>query len=759
MKRDLLAAVCLAAAWTVHADNFTWVPGGGATSSFQDGANWNKSGAVPGTSDNALFTAAGTYGVTFNGSVTNTGATAGSSGGTDVAFDLNGSLWKLTGNLVWANSGTARFGGGRLETAGSAVGANQTLVFDSGTSSFSNSLQTTSAGGAVQINGGTHDLGAAGSWGGLILNAAPSGGKSLRMTNGTVNITGAANINAGAKVSLEGGTFLLPSNGNGLFVNGSGTLDVCTNATLDCRNRFYFGAIAGTRSTLNILGGTVTNTGNVVFLGVGANVFGATGVIHLADGLFYSSKHVFAGGNRDNASSSNSVGILHQSGGRLSVPILCLGSYDNSVGVYTQEGGTAYCTGLQLGNKAASARGEIYRTGGTLETPGTIYVGYDSGTTGCLHQTGGELIACGVTAGVASNSVGELFVAGGTLSVTGQYAVFVGSVATAVGRVTVSGGTNRINSFYLGHSGYGLLRVTGGHTYLTNGMAVGSNASGTGRLEVAGGPLTAKHINGGNGYAEALLDGGVLQCSEDSAASSFTSFDRVTLTDRGAVIDTAGRELTFNVSFFNEPGYAGRFTKRGAGRLTLTSFSNTFTGQVAVAGGELAVSGAVYLSGGVAVDAGALLSLTGAIYGTTTASGTASRVDGVLALKSGVTLTAGPGATLGGCGVVTGSVAFAAGSAYGRDKASGSAALQVVGNVQIQSGATVALTGYSVAELEAGIPLVTAAGAGTLQMADSRLPVTLDGVSRLFSWWAVPSDDGKTLTTRFIPLGTMIRLQ
>jgi len=758
MKRDLLTAVCLAAAWTVHADNFTWVPGGGATSSFQDGANWNKSGAVPGTSDNALFTAAGTYGVTFNGGVTNTGATAGSSGGTDVAFDLNGSLWKLTGNLVWANSGTARFGGGRLEIAGSAVGANQTLVLESGTSSFSGSLQTTGAGGAVQINGGTHDLGAVGSWDGLILNTAPSGGTSLRMTNGTVNITGAANINAGAKVSLEGGTFLLPPNGNGLFVNGSGRLDVYTNAALDCRDRFYVGPTAGAQSTLNILGGTVTNTGAAVYLGVGKNVFGATGAIHLAEGIFYSSQPVFVGGHRNDASSSNSVGILHQSGGRLSVPILCLGSYDNSVGVYTQEGGTAYCTGIQLGNKVASARGEIYRSNGTLETPGTIYVGYEPGTTGCLHQTGGELIACGVTVGSASSSMGELFVAGGTLSVTGQYAVFVGGTATAVGRVTISGGTNRINSFYLGHSGNGLLRVTGGHIYLTNGMAVGSNAGGTGRLEVAGGTLTVKHINGGNGYAEALLDGGVLQCSGDSSSASFASFDRVTLTDRGAVIDTAGRDLTFNVAFLNEPGYAGSFTKRGAGRLTLTSYSNTFTGQVAVAGGELAVSGAVYLTGGVAVDAGALLNLTGAIYGTTTASGTASRVDGVLALNSGVTLTAGPGSALGGCGAVTGSVAFAAGSAYGRDKASGSAALQVAGNVQIEAGATVALTGYSVAELEAGIPLVTAAGAGALQLADSRFPVTLDGASSP-EWWAVPSGDGRTLTTRVIRLGTMIRLQ
>jgi hypothetical protein len=181
---------------------------------------------------------------------------------------------------------------------------------------------------------------------------------------------------------------------------------------------------------------------------------------------------------------------------------------------------------------------------------------------------------------------------------------------------------------------------------------------------------------------------------------------------------------------------------------------------VTVEEGELAVSsgGGIYLTGGVAIDAGAILNLAsaGTVRGTVTASGSISRIDGALTLKSGVVLTNGMGAALGGSGVVTGSVVFATGSVCGRDKANGSGALQVTGSTVFQDGVTVALTGYTVQDLAEGIPLLQAGSSGTIQV-PGRMPVTLDGASHS-TWWTNLSADGKTLAARVILFGTLIRV-
>ena len=199
---------------------------------------------------------------------------------------------------------------------------------------------------------------------------------------------------------------------------------------------------------------------------------------------------------------------------------------------------------------------------------------------------------------------------------------------------------------------------------------------------------------------------------------------------------------------------------KGAGPLRLLSPNNAFTGRVTVEEGELLTyaPGAIYLTGGVVVEPGALLNVTaGTVRDALTASGTVSRIDGALALKSGLTLTNGLGAALGGSGVVTGSVVFAAGSAVGRDKADAAGPLLVTGGATFETGAAVRLTGYTEQELAAGIPLVQAGDGATLQ-APGRLPATLDGASNS-TWFAKVTQDGRTLVTRRIIAGTLIGVQ
>jgi len=243
-------------------------------------------------------------------------------------------------------------------------------------------------------------------------------------------------------------------------------------------------------------------------------------------------------------------------------------------------------------------------------------------------------------------------------------------------------------------------------------------------------------------------------------AGFVSMFGKATLTARGAVIDSNGGVLAIPQALSNEVGYAGSFTKKGAGKLGLASWYNAFTGQVAVQEGELNVpgSGAIFLTGGVAIDAGAVLNLSaaGAVRGTLTASGTVSRIDGTLTMKSGTVLTNGLGAALGGGGVVTGSVVFAVGCVYSRDKAVSSGPLHVTAGTVFQSGATVRLTGYTVADLASGIPLVAAVSSGTIQV-PGRMPVLLDGASHPY-WWTSLSVDGKTLTARVVSFGTLIKV-
>jgi len=105
-----IAAVVLAAA-VAYAGNYTWAPISGT--SFQEAVNWNPSTGVPGMADNAIFPA-GTYGVSFAGTVTNANVTVGPN--VDVDFDLGGQTWQLTNAFTFSpGAGTARFSSGTLE--------------------------------------------------------------------------------------------------------------------------------------------------------------------------------------------------------------------------------------------------------------------------------------------------------------------------------------------------------------------------------------------------------------------------------------------------------------------------------------------------------------------------------------------------------------------------------------------------------------------------------------------------------------------
>jgi len=617
-------------------------------------------------------------------------------------------------------------------------------------------------------------------------------GGSLILSNSNCNVANVITpLLTTGLVNLVDGNFLAGNLTMGYTSNGVAIVQQ-TGGQMLITTDTYLGKERNTRGVITQEGGNAWYNGFYV-----GGFSTGVGEVNLAGGTL-----AVVGNSSAVGKIAGSTGRFLQTGGAMIISnSFSVGNAAGAFGVITNTGGSFWMNGaLYLGNSGTGAVGKAYFSGPSNTIPNGITVGNSTNDTGELTLAGGALSSLngGLTIGnlarssgsavisgganifkgltVGSLGTGTLAITGGQLSMTNGVTLVVGNSAGSVGTVTVSGGTNILCGvgITVGNYGYGLCRITGGYTYTTNRLVIGGASNGVGRLELSGGVLSVPIIDGrdmtltnGNpgGYSEVLFDGGTLQHSVDAEASwmpaAFVSvFGKATLTDRGAVVDSNGGMLTIPQALSNEVGYAGSFTKKGAGTLTLASWYNAFTGRVAVQEGELAVSsaGGIYLSGGVTIGAGAVLNLSsaGAVRGTLTASGTVSRIDGTLTMKSGMVLTNGLGAALGGGGVVTGGVVFATGSVYSRDKAVSSGPLRVTAGAVFQSGTAVRLAGYTAADLAAGIPLVAAGSSGTVQVT-GRLPVLLDGASHPY-WWTSLSSDGKTLTARVISFGTLIRV-
>ena len=640
------------------------------------------------------------------------GGTVSNSGGINVGMTVGGGQPKASTGLVYLADGVLYSGSITLGTQSNSVG----MIRQSG--------------GLFRIPAGTLTLGVAQRTLGVFTQ---EGGEAW--CNTIIAGTGAG---ASGEIYLKGGTLTTPNALNLGYGSASVGRLAQSGGSLITSNSLFVGSLSGAYGVYSNTGGRAWC--NQLRVGYAA---GSTGEVFLTGGTLAAS----------GASGASTVGEVAGASARM----------------FQSGGELIVSNALAVGN-AVGAAGSYTNTGGSMWLSGTLIIGNSAGTSGKMLFNGSSLEARGgITVGSYSFATGELALAGGQLPMTNAI-LQVGSLTGAVGKVEISGGTNLFQTIGIGSSGLALLRVTGGYTHTTNRIIVGLATPSTGRVELVGGILAMPFIDGRagpaynnptGGYAEVLFDGGTLRPATDgntpASRNAFVSdFSKATLTGRGAVIDTAGETLMIPQVLSNAMGYAGSFTKKGAGKLTLTSGANNFTGRVAAEEGELAVSGNVYLTGGVAISPGALLSISGTVNDALTASGTVSRIDGALALKTGGALTNGLGAVLGGSGVVTGKVVFATGSAWARDKADPAGTLQVTAGAIFLSGVMARLTGYTPQDLAAGIPLVTAGAVGGLQLS-GWVPVTLDGVSKS-TWWATLSADGKTLTARVIPFGTLIRV-
>jgi autotransporter-associated beta strand protein len=182
----------------------------------------------------------------------------------------------------------------------------------------------------------------------------------------------------------------------------------------------------------------------------------------------------------------------------------------------------------------------------------------------------------------------------------------------------------------------GVVNQTGGSILFVNntnsptGLLLANSSTTLGTYNLKGGVLQVPIVRGGQGASYFNFDGGILKPSSTSnAAGFFQGLTAATVRDGGAIIDTAGYNITISQALL--AGGSGGLTKNGGGVLTLSGAS-TYVGATTVNNGELIVP--TSQSGG-----GAITVADNAGFGVSVVSAASSLAVSSLTLGSGAGTT------------------------------------------------------------------------------------------------------------------------
>ncbi|WP_225421126.1 autotransporter-associated beta strand repeat-containing protein [Sphingomonas parva] len=685
----------------------------GTTIGVDDFANQGILSVLAGTS--AINTLGGAGAVTFAGGNLSLGAANGSMTISGAIGGSSGSLTKTgTGPLTLSGAntftGSTRVLGGTLAIAsGSGLGGtveNQAVLQNGGriggltTNSGSLSsifvLTGLSNSGSAQVRGE--------------LNGAVANSGTLTLTGATTGID--------ALTQTTSGTFDLAGNdvtigslaGAGNVQLGSAALRLGGNeATTD-----FAGTIAGA--------GSVTKTGTGAFTLSGANSYAGGTAIEQGTLAIAASGSV-AGDVGNSATFSNAgrvggvlvnagvasnsgtigIGVGNLGGGQFTNSGTVNGGLGNATGARATNSGTITGGVSNLGELASSGTiGGTLDNSGTASLRGSIGGAFNQGSTGSAVLTGALSVAGNFTQAAPArldlagfdaqtrtiSGAGTITLGSGTLTTgtDGVSTIFAGTISGA-GRLVKTGAGNLIltgsNDIGGGTTiSAGAVQIGNGGTTGTLGGPIVNNAfliiNRSDALTLAG-PISGTGMVFHNGTGTTTLTG----------ANSYSGGTRVsagrlvgnTVSLQGDIRNDA------NLEFAQAVGgtYAGRITgtgmleKTGAGLLTMSGDSGTFTGGTFVRGGGLNVAGSLARS----------------------------------------VVTIGNGGTLFGNGIVGGIVAQAGGTVAPGNSVG---VIHVAGDVTFAPGSTY------LAEVDAtGADLILATGranlAGTIAVANSAPPV------------------------------------
>jgi len=409
------------------------------------------------------------------------------------------------------------------------------------------------------ISGVEHDWGTAGNW-------SPSGVPTSAIY---LFITNTTSLNYPL---ISSGTFTNSDVWLGAYNSNPSRLDI-TGGNLFLVSYLAVGPDAGSVSTLNHSGGTVTVTGGNVFF-VGQN--GGTGTYNLSgNAVLTSSKTLNVGYN------STSTGIFNMTGGTLTVT--------NSV---------------NIGGRGAAGDGTPTATfnmsAGTFTSTSWFSIGESGvGSVGVFNLSGGTVNAAtsggtAVNLGDRDGSSGTLNVSGGTFNSTGG-GIQVGNHWTGSG---VNTGTLTITNTGVVNTG-----PSSG-----NGIKLASSAASTGTVNLGGGILMTHRIQNGSGSGTFNFNGGTLTATANNA-TFMQGLSAAYVLASGAIIDTTNFSVTI-AQGLSDGGGGGGLTKLGSGVLTLSG-ANNYTGPTIVQAGTLTLDATPSPTyGSVTISNGAVLGLS-----------------------------------------------------------------------------------------------------------------------------------------------------
>ena len=595
----------------------------GATSTdWNTAGNWSGN-AVP-TGENAIVnnTSGNTATISANISVTPTdiivrngsridhlAGTAGTGGGS----------WMWVENGVYNLANTASAGGisGFAQGTGSLSATGNLLVGAWGDN----------RNGTINVNTtGTFAVS-----GELFLGDSTGSQGALNLESGTMTVNNKITVgnNRGTgTVTMSGGS-LTKTGGDQTFVgrdNGTGTLTQ-SGGTIALNPDFYVGQGGGGNGTLNVSGSSVLNTGRDFVIGRE----GGTGSLNMSGGTITKT-----GDEKMIVGHNNGVGTVVHSGGTISANNeLYIGNENSGArGTYTLSGTGALNVANEVVVGRESGTGILNVDGGTMTTTGNgnMYVGRRNGT-GTLNQTDGTIVV-NKEFGVGTRDDGKIGtgtynLSGGSIAVANNF--FVGKEQGASGTMEMTGGTlGTSESLRIGHNqATGVFTQSGGTVNVQNEVYIGNENSGssvgtytlsgtgavnvgnevhigrdnaTGTLNLNGGTLMTKKLEGGNGSATVNFNGGVLKAKENQD-NLIQNLDVANVQSGGAKINSNG----FNVATSQALTGTGGLEKLGAGSLTLSA-NNTYAGTTTVSEGLLKVNGSV---GSVTVSSGGSLGGSG----------------------------------------------------------------------------------------------------------------------------------------------------
>ena len=670
---------------------------------------------------------------------------------------IGGANYSVGNSLIITNGGQCS---GSTVQIGSYTGGNSNWVYVGSTTGTNSTLSAVSTdvsigGGASTGNRVTVDQGGLLTAGQYfkIGDVANSVGNSLIITSGGQIIAGSGTVNIGNNATANGngvtvvdGGIMTNMPGINVGTSGNGNYLVVTNGgQVSTRNMLklgqnagansnwvYVGSTTGTNSLLSLSEydleiGCAANTGNRVMVdqggvmnvnryllvGFGANAVGNYMVI-TNGGLVVSSNDSYVGAWNSGASSnfvviasstaSNSVWNL------VNKP-LYIGHNASANGNYMNIFGGGMATNISTltvgGNNAASGNYVNLSGGGLLEINSGITMGTAGGAANnTLSNQGGILQFTTLTPSITTNAGGNVIVMnGGTLGYRNVSNVNIANNWTLSDnlrkmlwqgnnslRLDNASGNNALATSYIFATGQpqgtynyvGLSLVNGSPAFRGKGATFGATTGDN------SGSLLVANVTG-----TATFEGVVTNFSANVILASINNLvasNGIVWMNGSASTTTVGtvsfdlkttNSLNSGTVTFNQSGGAtqivngvvngaGSLLKSGAGVLILAG-NNSYAGATTVDNGTLLVNGSV--NGSVTVTSGAKLGGTGTVYGTVSNSGVYSYA---------ITNSTGGGASL----------------------------LNVSGDVVLQPGSTLSLTGTNnLASSSSVYTLITATGA------------------------------------------------